>query len=318
MSDTASTTTSEGRFLLAASTGGHLAQLVRLAPGLGASDDSVWVTFRSPQSESLLKGRDVRYVPYIRPRDAGSVMRAFQMLRATVRDEQLDGAVSTGAALALAALPAARLAGVPTLYIESVSRVDGPSLSGRILERLRVSELRTQHAQWSTARWGVHPSVLATYRNTSRTVSQRPLRLFVTLGTIEGYGFDALVERIVGLGLAGPDTVWQLGSTISPGDLPGTTYAQMPAELFERTAREADVVITHAGVGTVLGLLEMGIAPVTVVRRKERGEHVDNHQEQIARLMSELGIGFPTEVDDLDADLLLTAAATAIQTELAA
>jgi hypothetical protein len=45
------------KLLLVASTGGHLAQLVRLAPGLGASPSSLWVTFDSVQSRSLLAAR---------------------------------------------------------------------------------------------------------------------------------------------------------------------------------------------------------------------------------------------------------------------
>ena len=36
--------------------------------------------------------------------------------------------VSTGAALALAVLPQARLHGIPCVYIESATRVTGPSL----------------------------------------------------------------------------------------------------------------------------------------------------------------------------------------------
>ena len=58
-----------GRHLLAASTGGHLAQLCKWSATLGSSDDSLWVTFDTPQSRSLLDGRRVMHVPYIEPRD---------------------------------------------------------------------------------------------------------------------------------------------------------------------------------------------------------------------------------------------------------
>lgn len=56
-----------GRQLLVASTGGHLAQIVKWAPRIGAAEDSLWVTFESPQSESLLDGRRVLKVPYVAP-----------------------------------------------------------------------------------------------------------------------------------------------------------------------------------------------------------------------------------------------------------
>lgn len=303
----------ERRLVLAASTGGHLAQLVRLAPGLGASDDSLWITFRTAQSESLLAGRHVLYVDYIRPRDLRSVCVAFRRILPRLRAERFDAAVSTGAALALAALPAARAAGVPTLYVESVSRMTGPSMSGRLIAALRVAETRTQHPSWANGRWGVHPSVLGTYTSLRRPAAcTRDLKLFVTLGTIRGYGFPALVDRVVSLGLADENTVWQLGDTRPRADLPGRVYREMPAADFQRCAREADTVITHAGVGTVLGLLEQGISPVVVPRRRARGEHVDDHQLQLVQLLQQAGIGTAVELEDLHRDTLVEAAGTQV------
>ena len=301
------------KLLLAASTGGHLAQLVRLAPGLGATEDSIWVTFRSPQSESLLAGKRVVYVPYVRPRDYRGVIAAFRAVRRIVASEKFDGAVSTGSAIALSALPAARLAGIPALYIESVSRVQGPSLSGRIIAATRMASLRTQHPAWSTRRWTVHPSVLETYVRRLRQTPAASPRLFVTLGTIEGYRFDSLVDAVLATGLAGENTVWQLGYSSGRTDLPGRVFDQVPAADFDRFAREADVVVTHAGVGTILGLLEMGVYPVAAVRRVARGEHVDDHQEQIADLMTKLTVGVAAETEQLGPDHILEAARYTIE-----
>ena len=301
------------KLLLAASTGGHIAQLVRLAPGLGATDDSLWISFDSPQTRSLLAGRRTLMVPYIRPRDWRSTAEAFGLIRAAAAKESFQAAVSTGAALALAALPAAGLRGIPSLYIESVSRVEGPSLSGRALHHMRSTTMRTQHPSWARGRWGVHPSVLETFIATPRAiVPEQPLKIFVTLGTIEGYRFDSLVDAVLATGLAGPQTTWQLGYTSRADALPGRAVEQMDADDFERTAREADLVITHAGVGTILGLLEMGIYPVAAVRRTARKEHVDDHQAQIAALMRESGIGRPLEVEEISASVLLEASALAI------
>ncbi|MFC9918990.1 glycosyltransferase [Agromyces binzhouensis] len=310
---------SDNRLLLAASTGGHLAQLVRLAPGLGANDESVWVTFRSPQSESLLGGRRVLFVPYIGPRDARSIARAFAEIRVRIRGDRFDAAVSTGSGIALAALPAAHLAGMKTVYIESFSRVEAPSLSGRILAGARFTEMRTQHPGWANGRWSLHGSVLDTYRSEPRPVDgSRPLRIFVTLGTIQGYEFRSLVDRVLELGLANDETVWQLGSTRANTALPGTVRSQVSASEFEARARNADVVITHAGVGTLISLFEMGVYPLAVVRRKARGEHVDDHQAQIAKLVDELGIASTSEVEDLDGALVAATARRRINVDLVA
>lgn len=303
------------RLVLAASTGGHLAQLVRLAPTLGATEDSLWITFRTAQSESLLAGRsNVLHVPYIQPRDARSIGQAFRQIVPRVRAGEYEAAVSTGSALALAALPAARLAGVPTLYIESVSRTHGPSVSGRVIAALRLAETRTQHPSWAGGRWGIHPSVLSNYRNVPRPgrPPESP-RLFITLGTLRGYAFHALIDRVLERGLADEHTVWQLGDTEPRVELPGQVHHEVSGAEFKRYATEADVVITHAGVGTALGLMEWGIAPIAVVRRHARGEHVDDHQEQLAELMTRTGIGFAVEVDELGPEVVQAAAAHRVE-----
>jgi len=303
----------ERKLLLVASTGGHLAQLVRLAPGLGASSSSLWVTFDSVQSRSLLAGRRRIHVPYVRPRDYQGMLRAAEIVRRVLRHENFDGAVSTGAGLAVAALPQAAIRGVPSLYIESVSRVDGPSLSGRMLAASHLVGVRTQHPAWSSRRWLVHPSVLSTYHSVTRRAQDRP-SLFVTLGTIEGYRFDALVDAVLASGLADERTVWQLGFTTNRTDLPGQVHQMMPTDRFIAAALTADVVITHAGVGTFMGLLELGVFPVIVTRRKHRGEHVDDHQTQIAELAEGLGVARAVDAPDLTADIIRFAAGRAIDT----
>src|SRR4051812_6537265 len=90
---------STSKLLLVASTGGHLWQLLRLAPRLGASSDSLWVTFDSAQSRSLLQGRRVLHLPYVSPRDWRGALSALMTLRRTLRTEKFDGVVSTGAAV---------------------------------------------------------------------------------------------------------------------------------------------------------------------------------------------------------------------------
>lgn len=297
----------EAKFLFVASTGGHLAQLLRLSATMNASADSVWVTFRTPQSESLLSGRRVLYVPYVRSRDIMGVLRASRAIRALLRSETFDRAVSTGAALAVAALPQARLRRIPTLYIESVSRVDGPSLTGRIIAASGAAALRTQHASWAGGRWHSHPSVFGTYSARSRPRVERP-RILVTLGTIEGYRFDAVVDAVLRTGLADERTVWQLGDTTREG-LPGRVVTQFELRDFQEVARNSDVVVSHAGVGTVLDLLELGIYPVLVPRRRSRAEHVDDHQSQIAGLVERMQVARVVEATDLVAEDLMTASA---------
>jgi UDP-N-acetylglucosamine transferase subunit ALG13 len=160
----------------------------------------------------------------------------------------------------------------------------------------------------------VHPSVLSAYRCVPRPVRDpEGIRLFITLGTIRGYEFHALIDRVLEAGLADENTVWQVGETVPKVALPGKVYREVSGPDFERYATAADVVITHAGVGTVLGLMELGIAPIAVVRRRSRSEHVDDHQQQLAHLMQSTGIGFAVEVEHLTRAVVAAAAGQRIE-----
>ncbi|WP_016694871.1 glycosyltransferase [Rhodococcus rhodochrous] len=296
------------RLILAASTGGHLEQLVRLAPTLGATDDSLWITFDSPQSRSLLAGKNALHVPYIAPRDYMGTFNAFRTLASYLRSTSVkyDEAISTGAALALAALPAARLAGVPTRYIESVSRTDGPSLSGRILHALRFTKLEAQHKEWATGRWSHRDSVMSAFSSVSSDTPVDKPRLFVTLGTIKPFRFDSAIDAVLRTGLADENTVWQVGCTTRT-DLPGQVFETVENDQFESFVKASDVVITHSGVGSILNILGMGKYPVVLPRRKKRNEHVDDHQLQIARLVADNEIAVAVDPLDLKSEHLLEA-----------
>lgn len=298
--------------LLVCSTGGHLSELVRLESRFGANPDSLWVTFDTPQSREMLAGRRVRLLPYIGPRDLRGTVRAMPVIRDVLRTESFDAVVSTGAAVAAAALPLGALEGVPATYVESVCRVQGPSSTGRILERTPGVRLLTPHANWGRRGWGAAPSILADFRSVPAPYEAVPRSLFVTLGTIRGYRFDSAVDAILASGYANADTVWQLGDTVRTDALPGTVHDYLAPDDFAAAAREADVVVTHAGVGTLLELLGMGIYPVQAVRRAHRREHVDDHQTEIAGLVNDLDIGVAVEGPEITAAVIEKAASRRI------
>lgn len=299
------------RTLFVASAGGHIAELSRLSTAMRAAEDSMWVTFDGPQTRSLLAGKESVYLPYVAPRDVRGVLRSFVAIRALLRSGRFDRVVSTGAAVAVGAFAAARSLGIPGTYIESVARLRGPSLTGRIVAGLHLAEVRTQHSSWSGRRWLTWPSVLGHFRSTRLRqdgLGSGPVRVFVTLGTIKPYRFDSVVDAVLRSGLADEHTVWQLGST-SRTDLPGRVVEQMPWDAFADCVREADVVVTHAGVGTILDVLELGAHPVVVPRAALRGEHVDDHQQQIADHVDALRLATVVDADLLDARHLRAAAA---------
>lgn len=281
--------------LLVASTGGHLTQLVKLERQLGVAEDSLWMTFDTPQSRSLLEGRDVLYVPYVAPRDLRGIVRAA--LRARPGFADVRACVSTGAGLALAALPELALRHrVPTIYIESISRTQGPSMTGRLLRRLPRVGLYCQHDSWCAEPWRLGPSVLHDYQTFPGP--RRPVdRVLVTLGTIRPYRFDRLVDatrRALSSCAPGAEVTWQLGCT-TRDDLPGTVVDQLTGAEFSAAVERADLVIAHAGVGVVMNILDRGKIPLLMPRDPSRGEHVDGHQRQILDYLVARGLAVNLE-----------------------
>jgi len=117
--------------LLVCHSGGHLVQLVALQAAWDGYR-SAWVTDDSSDARSLLEGERV----YGFGPAARSVINFVRNLalawRLTVRLEP-KLVVSTGAAMCIPFAVVARLRGVDVFYIETVSRVDGPSLTCRLI-----------------------------------------------------------------------------------------------------------------------------------------------------------------------------------------
>lgn len=65
--------------------------------------------------------------------------------------------------------------------------------------------------------------------------------------------------------------------------------AFMPFRAMLTTMENARAVITHAGVGSVLCARAVGHTPVVVPRLARLGEHVDDHQSELARALEERG-----------------------------
>lgn len=64
-------------------------------------------------------------------------------------------------------------------------------------------------------------------------------------------------------------------------------HAFLEMEQFVAQVRTAEVVIVHAGAGSVLHAIRAGKKPIVMPRRAAFGEHVDDHQLEFARELSE-------------------------------
>jgi UDP-N-acetylglucosamine transferase subunit ALG13 len=118
--------------------------------------------------------------------------------------------------------------------------------------------------------------------------------ILVTVGTNEAR-FDRLLQAVAGLTFTEPVVV-QHGHSAAVGPSGSTLVDFLPFDELVEHVRQARVVVTHAGVGSIMVALANGKRPVVVPRRKSRGEAVDDHQLQLGRRFA--GVGLVTFVEE--------------------
>lgn len=299
-----------GRHVLACSSaGGHFKQLVALVDRMPDVGRVTWLTHDQGMSTDLLArtghaGDRVVHTVYAAPRDLPNLARNARAAWEVLGSDSFDLAVSTGAGIAVATLPLARLKGIRSVFIESATRSQSPSLSGRILARAPGIEVCAQNP-------GLPPGwrLVGSIHDRFVPGPERPPgldRVVVTTGTIRPYGFRRLFERLAAVLPSDAEVLWQTGATDLSGlDIEGRD--RVPSAELEAAMQDADVVIAHAGTGTAMTAFELGVAPVLVPRRHAHGEHVDDHQVPTARMLADRDLATHLEVEDLTRDTLLAA-----------
>lgn len=111
--------------------------------------------------------------------------------------------------------------------------------------------------------------------------------ILVAVGSSQ-FPFDRLL-RSVGALNGGEELVVQHGpSTVRPEGARCVPF--LPFEELGALVRDARVVVTHAGVGSILLALTNGKRPYVVPRRRAYGETVDDHQVESARRFAQAGL----------------------------
>jgi UDP-N-acetylglucosamine transferase subunit ALG13 len=126
--------------------------------------------------------------------------------------------------------------------------------------------------------------------------------IFVTVGTNEAR-FDRLLQAVANLPPE-EDVVVQHGHSarIHP---PGAAVVDfMPFHAAVETIRAARVVVTHAGVGSIMIAVANGKRPIVVPRLRAFAEAVDDHQLQLGRRFARAGLVTLVETPELLGDAL--------------
>lgn len=129
--------------MIVCSSGGHLLQMLELRDAW-SDFERVWVTFDKADTRSLLVGERVLHAHGPTNRNIPNLLRNLRLAWRVLRDERPVAILTTGAGVAVPFAWLARARGIPTVYVESLTRIDGLSLSGRM-----IAPVATRlYAQW--------------------------------------------------------------------------------------------------------------------------------------------------------------------------
>jgi UDP-N-acetylglucosamine transferase subunit ALG13 len=116
--------------------------------------------------------------------------------------------------------------------------------------------------------------------------------ILITVGTNEAT-FDRLLRTVEELAVREEVVVQHGPSAVRPRG--ATCRDFMSFDELVATMRQARVVVTHAGVGSVMTALLAGKRPIVVPRLRRHGEAVDDHQLSFARRLEEGGLAVLVE-----------------------
>ena len=126
--------------------------------------------------------------------------------------------------------------------------------------------------------------------------------IFLTVGT-QKFQFNRLlqaVDLLIDASIIQEQVVAQCGySTYVPRNF--ETCSFLENEQFISMVNSCDLLITHGGVGTILKGIENKKRVIIVPRKKAFGEHVDDHQQEIAKESGKLdGVCVCNQITDLE------------------
>jgi beta-1,4-N-acetylglucosaminyltransferase len=117
---------------LVCSCGGHLLQLVALRESWEGFS-RVWVTFDKTDARSLLAEEEVVFAHGPTNRSVKNLLLNLVVAWRAVRQHRPRILLTTGAGIAVPFAWVARLHGAKVVYVESLARIEGPSLSYRLI-----------------------------------------------------------------------------------------------------------------------------------------------------------------------------------------
>ena len=114
--------------------------------------------------------------------------------------------------------------------------------------------------------------------------------IFVCIGSRE-YQFNRLLralDELVEQGGVEDQIIAQIGqSDYEPKNY--EWYRFLDRDVFKSYQEQADLIISHAGTGALIGALKCEKQVISVPRLAKYGEHIDDHQTQVSNALAQEG-----------------------------
>lgn len=127
---------SKAKVCIPTSSGGHLTHMRMLMPVIDKAADRFWVTFDKEDANTALVGERVYHCFFPTNRNIPNLIRNTLLAIRVLRRERPELIISSGAAVAVPFFLVGRLLGAKTVYVEVFDRVDKPTMTGKMLNRI--------------------------------------------------------------------------------------------------------------------------------------------------------------------------------------
>lgn len=120
------------KFCLVCSCGGHVLQLHSLNK-LWAEHQRFWVTFPAEDSKYLLRDETIHWAHFPTNRNIKNLIKNLFLAWRLLRKERPDVIITTGAGVAVPFIYIGAMLGIRTIFVESLTRTEGVSLSAKLV-----------------------------------------------------------------------------------------------------------------------------------------------------------------------------------------
>jgi UDP-N-acetylglucosamine transferase subunit ALG13 len=130
--------------------------------------------------------------------------------------------------------------------------------------------------------------------------------IFISLGSRE-YQFNRLLkelDKLVDENKIEDTIIGQIGqSTYTPRNF--KFYRFMSPDDFKAHQEDANLIISHGGTGALIGALKLNKQLIAVPRLSKYGEHIDDHQIEVATVLDDEGyLKCITDIEDLHSSIV--------------